>query len=166
VEKTQLELLQIVFRHGDRTPTKTYPNDIYNESTWEKYGGMGQLTQRGMRQHYEYGVYLRKRYAKFLNEHFSVQKVTIRSTDYDRTIMSGQSLLASLYKPKSYQIWNPELAWQPIAVHTTNANIIYPASCPRYDELLEQVKASSEFLKFLDQLQVYKFDEINKFQSV
>jgi hypothetical protein len=155
IEQTQLELLQIVFRHGDRTPTDSYPNDIHNQSTWDKFGGLGQLTQRGMQHHYEYGGYLRKRYADFLAEHFDVTKVTIRSTDYDRTIMSAESLLASLYTPKSYQIWNPQLAWQPIAVHTTNAAAIYPEDCPRYYELLEQVNASDEFLKVLDQFKVY-----------
>lgn len=32
-----------VYRHGDRSPTKTFPNDIYQEDAWPQ--GWGQLTQ-------------------------------------------------------------------------------------------------------------------------
>lgn len=54
-EETELVLLQIMFRHGDRTPVSIYPNDPNNESVWSKFGGLGQLTQTGIKQHYEYG---------------------------------------------------------------------------------------------------------------
>ena len=46
---TKLELVQILFRHGDRSPVMAYPTDPYNETTWAKYGGFGQLTQTGIR---------------------------------------------------------------------------------------------------------------------
>lgn len=44
---TELQLVQILFRHGDRSPVGSYPTDLYNETTWAKYGGYGQLTQTG-----------------------------------------------------------------------------------------------------------------------
>lgn len=44
---TKLDLVQILFRHGDRSPVMAYPTDPYNETTWSKYGGFGQLTQIG-----------------------------------------------------------------------------------------------------------------------
>ena len=47
--------VQIIFRHGDRTPVTIYPSDPYGESQWQKYGGLGQLTQTGMLQHFQYG---------------------------------------------------------------------------------------------------------------
>lgn len=36
------------------------------------------------------------------------------STDFNRTKMSLQLVLASLYPPKGEQIWEKELNWQPI----------------------------------------------------
>ena len=38
----QLIIEYQLFRHGDRTPVRSYPKDPYNETTWEKYGGFGQ----------------------------------------------------------------------------------------------------------------------------
>lgn len=55
-DDTKLVLLQILFRHGGRTPTYVYPNDRYGEAPWKIYGGLGQLTQKGMQQHYAFGI--------------------------------------------------------------------------------------------------------------
>lgn len=116
-EETRLEQVQIVFRHGARTPIGTYPSDPYQEAHWKEYGGFGQLTQTGMLQHSSYGQYLRNRYSSFLNDTYSRDNVLVMSTDYDRTLMSAYSLLSSLYKPVGFQIWNKNLSWQPIPVH-------------------------------------------------
>ena len=118
---TELKLVQILFRHGDRAAVSSYPNDIYNESIWYKYGGFGQLTQTGMNQHHDFGTYLRNRYLGVLDTIFNRNKVFIRSTDYDRTLMSAYSLLSGLYPPVDYQEWNSHIDWQPIAVHTTDS---------------------------------------------
>ena len=119
-EETELVQVQIVFRHGDRTPIDTYPGNPYNWSIWEQYGGPGQLTQIGMKQGYEYGKYLRKRYSKVLSQRYDRKRVFVRSTDYDRTLMTAQSVLAGLYKPVRDQIWKDDLLWQPIPVSTKN----------------------------------------------
>jgi hypothetical protein len=121
-DDTQLELLQIVFRHGDRTPVVVYPNDPYNVSYWDPWGGLGQLTQTGMQQHYAFGEFLRERYGNFLSKYYDKNRVYVQCTDYDRTQMSVQSLLASLYKPIDYQEWNQNVSWQPIPVHSSDAD--------------------------------------------
>lgn len=121
-DQTSLELIQIVFRHGDRTPVVVYPNDPYNASYWQKYGGLGQLTTTGMLQHYEYGQFLRERYDSFLGAEYDRDHVFVRSTDYDRTLMSAGSLLASLYKPEGDQVFEPGLDWQPIPIRTTDSD--------------------------------------------
>ncbi|XP_045859515.1 prostatic acid phosphatase isoform X2 [Meles meles] len=112
----ELKFVTLVFRHGDRSPIETFPNDPIKESSWPQ--GFGQLTQLGMEQHYELGQYIRKRYRKFLNESYKPEQVYIQSTDIDRTLMSAMTTLAGLFPPEGVSIWNPSLPWQPIPVHT------------------------------------------------
>lgn len=148
--KTKIELVQILFRHGDRTPVMTYPNDLYNGSTWHKFGGYGQLTQTGMRQHYEFGKFLREHYANFLNKFYNKENVRVISTDFDRTLMSAYSLLNGLFTPVDFQVWKPNTKWQPVPVHTTakdSDNIFYGAQCPRLKQLKKQIERTNEYLE-------------------
>uniref|UniRef100_A0A8C0BY18 Lysosomal acid phosphatase n=1 Tax=Buteo japonicus TaxID=224669 RepID=A0A8C0BY18_9AVES len=45
-------------------------------------------------------------------------QIFIRSTDCDRTLMSAETNLAGLYPPEGQQMFNPNISWQPIPVHT------------------------------------------------
>ena len=161
--ETKLVLIQIVFRHGDRTPVVIYPNDIYNVTFWNKYGGLGQLTQTGMEQHYQYGRFLRELYADFLSPTYDKSQVYVHSTEYDRTIMSAASMLASLYKPTGYQKFNADVNWQPIPIHTSQADKIFsnPDKCDRYQELKFQVVETDEYknlsLQYKDVIIIYLF---------
>uniref|UniRef100_A0A250YH28 acid phosphatase n=1 Tax=Castor canadensis TaxID=51338 RepID=A0A250YH28_CASCN len=148
----ELKFVTLVFRHGDRSPIETFPNDPIKESSWPQ--GFGQLTQLGMEQHYELGQYIRKRYGKFLNESYKREQVYIRSTDVDRTLMSAMTNLAALFPPEGVSIWNPRLPWQPIPVHTVSLSadrLLYLPfrNCPRFQELESETLKSEEFQKRL-----------------
>ncbi|VTJ69713.1 Hypothetical predicted protein [Marmota monax] len=148
----ELKFVTLVFRHGDRSPIETFPNDPIKESSWPQ--GFGQLTQRGMEQHYELGQYLRKRYDKFLNKSYKHDQVYVRSTDVDRTLMSAMTNLAALFPPEGTSIWNPSLPWQPIPVHTvaiSEDRLLHLPSrnCPRFQELERETLKSEEFQKRL-----------------
>ncbi|XP_041054374.1 lysosomal acid phosphatase-like isoform X2 [Carcharodon carcharias] len=137
----KLKFVNLIYRHGDRSPINNYPTDPYTEKDWPQ--GFGQLTQFGMRQHYMLGQYLRHRYKDFLNSSYDREEIYVRSTDVDRTLMSAQSDLAGLYPPREYQIFKPDLNWQPIPVHTVPAEdekfLKFPIpNCPRFDKLLEE----------------------------
>nr|DBA24882.1 TPA: hypothetical protein GDO54_012479 [Pyxicephalus adspersus] len=143
-----LKLAIVVFRHGDRSPVQSYPNDKYKEDSWPD--GFGQLTQLGINQQFELGKYLRKRYTGFLNETYTAQEVFVRSTDVDRTLMSVQANLAGLFPPTGRQLWNPSIPWQPIPVHTipyANDYMLHitTKTCPRFDQLVNETVNSEIF---------------------
>ncbi|CAG9861469.1 unnamed protein product [Phyllotreta striolata] len=144
----QLEAVIVIFRHGDRTPIKPYPNDPYKDKSYWPVG-FGQLTNEGKQRHYQLGRWLRSRYDGFLPSTYSENDIYVRSTDIDRTLMSAEANLAGLYPPTSSQTWNPDLKWEPIPVHTepqkTDALLAMKKPCPKYDKLYKQVMKSDYF---------------------
>ncbi|XP_029440916.1 LOW QUALITY PROTEIN: testicular acid phosphatase homolog [Rhinatrema bivittatum] len=143
-----LRFVTLLFRHGDRAPIDTYPKDPHKERVWPN--GLQQLTQEGMRQQYELGEYLRRRYMHFLSPSYRRQEIYVRSTDYDRTLMSAQVNLAGLYPPNGTQRWNPEIPWQPVPIHTMPVSqdrlLKLPIKdCPHYHELMEETTQLPEY---------------------
>ncbi|KAK7893398.1 hypothetical protein WMY93_022550 [Mugilogobius chulae] len=105
---------------------------------------------KGMQQHYNLGQFLRKKYAGFLKERYDRHEISVRSTDYDRTLMSAEANLAGLYPPNGSQVFNPNIKWQPIPVHTVPMSeerlLSFPLNdCPRYKKLMNETEQSEEF---------------------
>ncbi|KAK3509983.1 hypothetical protein QTP70_024326 [Hemibagrus guttatus] len=153
VGESKLKFVTVVYRHGDRSPVKAYPTDPYQESAWPQ--GFGQLSQEGMQQHFELGQFLRKRYTGFLSENYTRFEIVVRSTDYDRTLMSAASNLAGLYPPSGSQVFHPGLAWQPIPIHTVPQNeeklLSFPIpNCPRYQLLMNETEKTEIFLNMTE----------------
>ncbi|XP_017797809.1 PREDICTED: prostatic acid phosphatase-like [Habropoda laboriosa] len=140
----------VLYRHGDRTPTRFYANDPYdNENLWPV--PYGQLTNLGKEQHLLLGRWIRKRYSHLLSDLYFPYEIYIQSTNLDRTLMSAEAHLAGLYPPVGNQIWWDTLKWIPIPVHTIPEELDYvllaKKYCPRYDYELEQVLNSPEIKK-------------------
>ncbi|KAI5630255.1 lysosomal acid phosphatase precursor [Silurus asotus] len=138
-----------LYRHGDRSPVKAYPTDPYQEGAWPQ--GFGQLSQEGMEQHFELGQFLRKRYTGFLSKDYTRFEIAVRSTDFDRTLMSAASNLAGLYPPNGSQVFHPGLNWQPIPIHTVPKDeemlLSFPiANCQRYQLLMNETEKTEIFL--------------------
>ncbi|XP_077050861.1 lysosomal acid phosphatase-like [Siphateles boraxobius] len=148
-----LKFVTVLYRHGDRSPIKAYPTDPYQESDWPQ--GFGQLSQEGIKQHYELGQFLKKRYRGFLSEDYKHHEIFIRSTDLDRTLMSAQANLAGLFPLNSSEEIIPGLKWQPIPVHTVpkakDCLLSFPLrDCPRYTQLMNETEKSDIFLNMTD----------------
>ncbi|XP_031787698.1 venom acid phosphatase Acph-1 [Nasonia vitripennis] len=155
--KLRLELVQVIFRHGERSPSKyeTYlvTKDYKNiEELW----GFGQLTNTGKLQEYKLGEMLRKRYNDFLSDTYKPDHVYAYSSNFDRTKMSLQLVLASLFPPTSELIWKKELNWIPIPIHSVPTKLdplFYLDSCPNYQQLYAQLLETRGFKSFLQKFQ-------------
>ncbi|KAH7666387.1 Histidine acid phosphatase family protein, partial [Aphelenchoides avenae] len=97
--------------------------------------------QVGMQQCRELGEFFRQRYAgTFINTTFVPKEVYIRSSDSDRALASAQSFLSGLFPPIGSELFENDLKWQPIAVHSTGDGrpdpLLKPTSfdCPEYDK--------------------------------
>ncbi|KAK5638667.1 hypothetical protein RI129_012962 [Pyrocoelia pectoralis] len=156
------ELLGVIvfYRHGDRAPLVLYQTDPYNESTYWPMG-LGQLTNLGKMQLYELGQWLKERYGEFL----SVSDSYVRSTDYDRTLMSAECCLAGLFPPDPNQTWNIQVNWQPVAIHTTSLAmdpvLAMEEPCERYEALYHSLLNTKKFLHIHEENQEL-YDYITK----
>ncbi|TKR82151.1 hypothetical protein L596_015919 [Steinernema carpocapsae] len=131
---------QVLFRHGDRAPMYTFPNDIHQEDAWP--AGWGEMTTIGMDQLYQQGLRLKQRYIdelKLVNSTYHHKEVYIRSSDRGRTLQSASSLLAAFYRDSVGTLpnWNPDwpTTFNPVPVHTVPENedhlLNMDRSCPR-----------------------------------
>lgn len=158
--EAELQLVNVIFRHGDRTPDNNdgerYPNDPYLDSDFYPMG-RGQLTNQGKMREFMLGKVLRERYSEFLGDVYMPQSVWGISSDYDRTKMSLQLVLAGLFPPNRLQKWNSQLNWQPIPTqYLSHAedNLFLGDTCPsyvaEYDRVLQTPQVSSQLSKYSD----------------
>lgn len=59
---------------------------------------------------------------KFLPTVYNSSLVFVQSTDTDRTAMTASTFLAGAFPPKDKQIWNNDLMWIPIPIHSIPSN--------------------------------------------
>ncbi|XP_022919671.1 venom acid phosphatase Acph-1-like [Onthophagus taurus] len=114
-DQKSLVLLHTIFRHGDRTPdqSSSYPSDPYKDHDYSPYGH-GQLTNPGKLRAYKLGEFLRNRYGSFLGNFYVPEHIDAWASDFDRTKMTLQLVLAALYPPEDHQVWHQDVKWQPI----------------------------------------------------
>lgn len=115
--------------------------------------------QIGKQSQYQLGLFLKRRYENLLGygDKFESEKVSVLSSGYDRTINSANLVLAAMFKPRGNEIWNHELLWQPIAVHSIPPEMDYLISCDfacrRYVQSLNEYQQSAQIKSLIDENQ-------------
>ncbi|XP_050314820.1 testicular acid phosphatase homolog [Anthonomus grandis grandis] len=138
--------LHVLFRHGEKTPTSTFPNDPHKNHRWET--GMGYLTNAGKKQIYSLGTNLKTHYGSFIPKYYWPTEVNFTSSYSERCLMSAELLGAGLFPPQDVQIWNADLLWQPIPIHYLPRNmdnlIAMKSNCTQYDKEFLEVQNSTK----------------------
>uniref|UniRef100_A0A0K0FLE0 Lysosomal acid phosphatase n=1 Tax=Strongyloides venezuelensis TaxID=75913 RepID=A0A0K0FLE0_STRVS len=157
ISAKDLVLIQALWRHGDRSPSGSYPNDPYPESFWPV--PWSELSPLGMDQHFRQGLKIKQRYVeqfRFLNSTYHKSEVSARSTDVDRCLASAYSNLAGLYSdsttsyPTNNSMWPKN--WTPIPVHTVpleNDNLLNPDfACAKLEAEEAKLGTNVKFLEY------------------
>ncbi|CAG7824764.1 unnamed protein product [Allacma fusca] len=128
---SSLKSVQIVFRHGERTPRISYESS-----------GESKLTNKGKKEILELGQYVQKRYRNFLKSDVDRRSVNFISSDMDRTLESASVFAYGLFQNLNEKSsWNDEgLQYEPTPIQSIPEHIDrYLQStepCPRYTEQL------------------------------
>ncbi|KAF8795695.1 Lysosomal acid phosphatase like protein [Argiope bruennichi] len=112
-ENTTLLLVQTLFRHGDRSPSRLYSSDPNEAAPWPE--GLGKLTLIGRKQQYAVGKFLRSMYKDFVTS--NPNEVLVNSSSADRCLRSAEALVAAFYAPEGIWKFEEGLSWQPIPIH-------------------------------------------------
>lgn len=132
-----------LMRHGDRAPIKPLPNAPYTGET-----PLGHLTPEGVAKCYQLGTQFRQKYVtqyRLLPEMYDSRLMYVRSTDFDRTLMSAQSVLMGLYPLGT----GPQLKGgdhaipggvQPIPIHTKDQDNDTMIPCENENQLINKLR--------------------------
>lgn len=160
--KSDLKLVQVVVRHGDRNPNRLYRGMPAESSNWKE--GLGQLNREGKQHMFSRGVAVKNKYKEnnFLTN--DPLEVYIRSSSEQRCLESSAYFLAGAYKPHDEWIWSEtgdmgELArrWQAFSINTVpkhEDNLLYAyVKCPKVDEEYEKIMSSQNATDFMKEHQ-------------
>ncbi len=168
-QKDSLRAVALLFRHSVISP-KYAPPKVKTE--WPM--GFEQLTAIGMRDMYQHGQQLRRKYVDelgLISGTYHADEVYVRASNTDRALQSAQMLVLGLfplgtgpdpaaYDPSLSAAPAPELAFTPVPIHSValeEDSILRPwtgtANCTKYRKY---VKGLSKTALYNDQGQKYE----------
>ncbi len=168
-QQDSLRAAALLFRHSVISPKYTPPRV---ETEWPM--GFKQLTAVGMRDMYQRGQQLRRRYVDelgLISGTYHLDEVYVRASNADRALQSAQMLILGLfplgtgpdpavYHPGLTAAPAPELAFTPVPIHSValeNDSVLRPwtgkAKCTKYRKY---VKGLAKTALYRDQGQKYQ----------
>ncbi|CAG9834466.1 unnamed protein product [Diabrotica balteata] len=160
-----IAVVQVV-RHGQRTPVRFFPTNKYSDRSYWGNLGSGALTNEGKRQHFALGQYTRRRYPNFLPLKYNASSFLAYTTDVERTHMSAQSNVYSLFPATDEQVWHRNVNWQPIPIHPISIDEFWgDSSCANFYKLRTEA-LNDELSQSINEeyAEVYKY--INKYSGL
>ncbi|KAK2946568.1 putative Lysosomal acid phosphatase [Blattamonas nauphoetae] len=142
--------VQSISRHGDRGPEEHIPGFIELIP--------GELTERGMYEHFQIGSQMREHYkgnSGFLSETYNSHELYVRSSNFDRCLMSAWSQLAGLY-PNGLS--DKHIQGFPVQTELKQEEFHYRAfeECPIARTYDDEFRKTDEYKKFIsDQKQLW-----------
>ncbi|CAH1278457.1 unnamed protein product [Diabrotica balteata] len=145
--------VHLLFRHGNRCPEKSnlYKSSPYYNDSYFKPFGFGQLTNEGKLKVYNLGKEIRQRYSGFLDDEYSIDLISARSSDFNRTKASLQTMLSGLFPPTKDLTWLPGFNWQPIPYEYVERNSdqeLFCFGCQNWDPTLDDFLATKDLRKY------------------
>lgn len=162
-----------IFRHGARAPSRNITNgvDIFG-NLWVS---PGEVTSSGLRMNYILGRRTRAKYDVFLSSLYDTRELIVRTSIYNRTMMSAEAFLQGLYpnsgpvlttyqENNAYPKFNGNLAgYRPSGGALPNGMQVFPiyqfqpdkyffmyefSSCPAMDDVFESNLNSDDIKNF------------------
>ena len=125
VDSKKLLFAHAIWRHGVRSTVGSYPSSPYGEDFWVP-GPEGELVSIGMEEHIRLGQKLKQRYVvenNLISRRYKSKEVHIRSSNYNRTIVSAMVNMAGFYFAEGLAgidypyHWQWPTFWTPVPVH-------------------------------------------------
>ncbi|XP_054713823.1 lysosomal acid phosphatase-like [Uloborus diversus] len=146
--------IQVIFKHGHRSPFRLYKTDPNPKELWSE--GLGQLTKLGRLQLYVMGDHLKKRYSHLISS--NPNEMEMMSSNASRSMYSAYCFLAGMYPPDEEWAF-AEIPWQPIPVlyvpEEEDMHLQSNPNCPKYEEVKRRLTKSEEVLRFVGQYKTF-----------
>uniref|UniRef100_A0AC34QIF7 Acid phosphatase n=1 Tax=Panagrolaimus sp. JU765 TaxID=591449 RepID=A0AC34QIF7_9BILA len=123
-------------RHGNRNPGK-----LINESKgYFGFEGPLELTSIGKRQGYAFGKELRSFLQGLLAGNYLPSEASFYTSSSSRTQMTLQAVLAGLFPPRSFAVWNLALDWSPVPYQIDDPMLrMFNVTCPESDSVWKPI---------------------------
>ncbi|KAK0420771.1 hypothetical protein QR680_014876 [Steinernema hermaphroditum] len=139
----KLDFVQIIFRGGDRSPTRAYPTDPNKgPDVWPN--GWSQLTKKGEGEMIELGRYVRQRYIEnltFVDSEFNQDQVYLRTSSKRRNKESVRFFAEALFPNQHVPISSNVPYWEDLLLKPSSVH------CETYEKAERQI--NKEFYKEL-----------------
>ncbi|CAD7084879.1 unnamed protein product [Hermetia illucens] len=151
--ESTLKAVAMLFRHGDRSPTMSYPLDPYRDYPWP--GGYGALSERGSEEMYGSGLIKSTRYSSLLS--IDCDSDAACTVDFDNILVFSSAVPRCVESAESFLDGFLRVDWPSDLINVIPQNqdeiLAIPGKlCPKYESIIATGPSldSRKFKKVID----------------